>query len=369
VSSEPPLVDVIVAVHNERRPVERAVRSVLCSQVAMRVTVVAHNVDPRVVIGRLGTLAADERVRVLQLADGVRSPANAFNFGIDAASARYVTIIGSDDSLQTGALDAWVALAEEHRVDAVIAPVIRDDGHPVPTPRIRRGRYRALLDFDRDRVFERTAALGLQRRDAVTDLRYTEGLPRGVDQEYGIRLWSTGRIVFDPAIPAYREHADQSDRVTHAFGPLIDDFHFLDGLLEFVETLSPSLRRAVIAKLIRVHLVPAVRNRIRSSALRDDDLASAAAVLARLAAVSPDATGLLPLDCRADLDAIRSRSAAGATAAAQRRASRVRTAMPIRARWVLHRHAPLRSLAAGRAVMRAVARADGARTRPDGGDR
>lgn len=358
-SSESPLIDVVIAVHNDRRPVDRATASVLSTKADHRVTVVAHNVDPQKIVERLGALAEDPRVRVLGLADGVRSPANAFNHGLDAATGSYVSVIGSDDTLETGALDAWVALAEQHRADAVIAPVVRDDGYGVPTPRVRhRGGVR-VLDADQDRLFERTAALGLQRRSTTSHLRYTENLPRGVDQEYGLRLWTSGRIVFDPVAPAYREHADQDDRVTHAFGPLLDDFSFIDGFLGVVSALPSPLRRAAVAKIIRVHLVPAVRNRADAASLQAADLEAAAQVLDRLTGVAPSALGLLPRELDGTVNAIRRRSVAAAAHSARR--SRIGGVVP-KAPWLLlHRHAPLRSLAAGRAVMRQVTAAHHAR--------
>ncbi|MDQ0725931.1 glycosyltransferase family 2 protein [Microbacterium sp. W4I20] len=356
-SSDSPLVDVVIAVHNDRRPVERAAASVLATKADLRLTVVAHNVEPHAIVERLGALAKDPRVRVLALADGVRSPANAFNHGLDAATGVYVTIIGSDDTLEAGALDAWVALAEQHRADAVIAPVVRDGGFAVPTPRIRSRRRIQVLDADRDRLFERTAALGLQRRATTSHLRYTADLPRGVDQEYGLRLWTSGRVVFDARTPAYREHADQDDRVTHAFGRLIDDFAFLDGFLRLVSTLPAPLRRASVAKVIRVHVIPAVRNRVDAGSLDAADVDAAAAVLDKLTSAAPAATRLLPRELDADLDAIRRRSMVAAAAANGRGASRAGSIVP-RAPWLLlHRHAPLRSLAAGRAVMRQVSAA------------
>ncbi|MBT2475325.1 glycosyltransferase [Microbacterium sp. ISL-103] len=351
-----PVVDVIVAVHNTNRPVERAVASALRSSLHVRVSVVAHNVASEDIAARLGRLADDPRVRILALADGVRSPANAFNCGLDAATGEFVTIIGSDDSLEDGALDSWVALAERHRADAVVAPIVRDDGHGVPTPRIRPSRSVRLLDADRDRLFERTAALGLQRRRSTDRLRYADGLPRGVDQSFGLRLWTSSRVVFDPASPVYREHSDQNDRVTHVFGPLGDDFAFLDDVIAVLAELPPALRRAVVSKLIRVHVVPAVRNRLVSARLQSSDLDAADGVLRRLWAVAPGARALLPRALSPYIEAVESRSLEAANSAHERRPSRFASAVPQALGLILHRHAPLRTMLAGRAVMRRVAR-------------
>ena len=84
-------VDVVVAVHDPRRPVARAVASVLAQDdVHARVTVVCHNTDPAVIVEALGAVHAaggDDRVRTLELYDGVPSPAGPFNLGLAGAEA------------------------------------------------------------------------------------------------------------------------------------------------------------------------------------------------------------------------------------------------------------------------------------------
>ncbi|WP_167758048.1 glycosyltransferase [Microbacterium sp. dk485] len=350
-------VDVVVAVHNDARPVERAVASVLRERVPLRVLVVAHNVDPARITSRLAALADDPRVSVLALEDGVRSPANAFNHGVVAACADYVCIIGSDDELQAGALEAWVELGDRTGARAVVAPIVRDGGGVVPTPRIRPGRRRTL-DADRDRLYERTAPLGLQRRAALGDLRYAEGLPRGVDQAYGLALWLGGGIVFDPTAPAYLEHADQSDRVTHVFGPLADDFAFLPGVLELLADRPLAVRRAVASKLLRVHLIPALTQRAGTSSLQAADLLAARAVAAQLRAVGPGSAGLLPRAPAEVLAALEGgASVADVAAVAGRSAPLWRRLVPARACWLLHRHAPLRLQMAAWFLTRRVRRA------------
>lgn len=360
-------VDVIVAVHNACRPVERAVASALYNSVAVRVTVVAHNVSPDALEARLDWLAADERVRILPLTDGVRSPANAFNHGLDAATAEFVSIVGSDDELEPGALDAWTELALRTGADAVIAPILRAEGGAVPRPRIRRRRFGRLLDIDRDRVFERTAPLGLQRRVATMNLRYAAGLPRGVDHAYGLRLWSGHDVVFAPSAPAYIEHADQNDRVTHTFGPLADDFAFLEDLYDVFSSLTPAVRRAVVAKILRMHLIPAVRVRQESGKLSVGDLDSASALLRRLSDVSLGARGLLPQNLYNDLEAIeRATNVRGARPTGSRTPSAL---IPIDISLTFHRHAPLRQELAGRAIVRQTTRAAkrrGSRSSPGG---
>ncbi|MDF2559698.1 MAG: glycosyltransferase [Microbacterium sp.] len=356
-----PVVDVIVGVHNDRRPIERAVASALRNRLPIRVSVVAHNVDVALIRARLGTVGDDDRVRLLELQDGVRSPANAFNHGLDHATGEFVSIVGSDDELEEHALDEWVALADRLGADMVIAPVVRDGGEGVPTPRVRASRFGRIADPDRDRLFERAAALGLQRRAPTEHLRYATGLPRGEDQAYGLELWAGHRVVFDPRTPAYREHADQDDRITHVFGPLLEDFTFLDVLRPVLEKVAPAVRRAVAAKIVRVHLVPAIRVRAAAGSLTPEDRAAAAGVLRAMTDLAPSCLGLLP---RTLAPEIRAASAAVAAPSPVRgRLGVVRDLLPIDLRALLHRHAPLRLQLAGRVVARRTARSAAARSR------
>src|SRR5690606_20002949 len=120
-----PRVDVVIAVHTDERPIDRAVRSVLANAAPVRVTVVCHHVPAERIAARLGSLPDDARargheVRLVEHDDGVPSPAGPFNEGLDLAEAEYVALLGSDDRFAPGAVDSWLVLAEETRADAVI---------------------------------------------------------------------------------------------------------------------------------------------------------------------------------------------------------------------------------------------------------
>jgi hypothetical protein len=355
-----PRIEAIVCVHNTSRPVERAVGSALQNSASLRVTVIVHNTDPDAVTDRLATLVRDPRVRVLELSDGIRSPANAFNYGLDNATGQYVCLIGSDDELERGALDSWLALADTTHSDVVVAPVRRVAGGGLPAPDAGRGRT-VRLDGDRDRLFERVAPLGLVRLARFAGLRFTEGLPRGVDQAYGLHMWFSGAAVaFDPTTPAYLEWDDQPDRVTTAGGPLSADFGYLDvfeGDAVF-QSMSAAARRAVAARIVRVYLVGGVARRLTETGLTGEDRAALSAVLRRLRAWAPGVDGIL---------AVRDRRALRAALNPVLSGEDVRRAIGDRSRYltvnalltvnpvrVLHRHAPLRSLIAGRRVARAV---------------
>ncbi|GGD72156.1 glycosyltransferase family 2 protein [Microbacterium murale] len=352
--------EIIIGVHNSTRPVDRAVSSLLSNQRDIRVTVIAHNIDVELVISRLGTLAVDDRVRVLSLRDGVRSPANAFNFGLERAEAEFVGLLGSDDELAPGALDAWLGLAEQHAADVVIAPIRRIESGAVPSPRVRPYRTHDL-DGDRDRLFERSAPLGLWRRTRFESLRFTEGLPRGVDQAFGLHLWFSGAsIAFDPGSPPYLEHDDQKDRVTKGGGPAADDLAYLDAIESdsVFSRMSPSAKRAVAAKIIRVHLIGSISTHINDGGLLPSDRATFVAIWERLRRWAPGVNGILAIrDIRILNEAVRPAATEATLRAALGDRSRylafevLVTSNPLR---ILHRHAPFRSLLSGRGVAQRV---------------
>ncbi|MGO1934524.1 MAG: glycosyltransferase, partial [Cellulosimicrobium funkei] len=136
-----PEVDVVVAVHDARRPVARAAASVLDHQdVRVRLTVVCHNIDRARIADGLGSGILDEvggRVRLLELHDGIPSPAGPFNLGLDHAEAPFVGIMGSDDWLEEGALASWLALARATGAEAVVPRLRHASGSRVPTPPAR----------------------------------------------------------------------------------------------------------------------------------------------------------------------------------------------------------------------------------------
>lgn len=363
-------VDVIIGVHNTSRPVERAVASALRNRVAVRVMVVAHNTDPNAVRRRLGALANDPRVVVLDLHDGIRSPANSYNHALDSAIADFVSVVGSDDELAPGALDAWVGLADRVHAEVVMAPILRVGGGPVPSPRVRPGRT-DKLDGDRDRLFERTAPLGLVGRARFGGLRFTEGLPRGIDQAYGLHLWFSGaRIAFDPTTPPYLEHDDQRDRVTKVGGPAIDDLRYFDAIEAdpVFQTIPSGARRAVAAKIVRVHVISSIATHLGESGLTEEDRRDLAHVVDRLRGWAPRLDQLLSRrDHRALATGLRPGASGDEIRAAigDRRSYLSPAALvPRNPLLTLHRHAPFRSLVAARFVARAIDRSAARSTTP-----
>lgn len=287
-----PVVDVVIACHDERRPIERAVASVVQDAAArdhVRVTVVAHGLAPESLANRLAELDGD--IRVLPFRDGIRSAAGPFNHGLDAVDAEYCAVMGSDDFLEPGTMAAWIAHVRRHRPDAAIAR-IRLQGHTLmPNPLVRLGRRRRL-DAARDRLFYRTAPLGLIRTERMRELglRMIEGLRVGEDFDFGIRLWAHGgRIDLLADAGTYVIGEDAAERTTFGTMTVTERFAPITRLLDdsVIVALAPAHRRALVTKLIRVSIVGNAQ--ALAAELDDAEVAEIAALLRRLRDAAPAA--------------------------------------------------------------------------------
>ncbi len=348
-----PVVDVTVAVHSATRPISRAVASVLENETPLRVTVVAHNIDPEIIRANLGELALDPRVHQLSLHDGIPSPAGPMNLGFGASETEFFSVIGSDDALAAGAVDSWVALAQSAEADAVLARVQHVGGPAEPTPPVRPGRT-ADLDPIKDRLAYRSAPLGLLRRSAFGHLRFPVGLRSGEDLPFVTRMWFSDRkIALDLHGPAYLVHPDAEDRVTADPRPIAKDFEFLDYILdtEWGNSLSVAARRAIAVKLLRVHVFDAIVNRRYIEVWARDEREQFSAVAKRLISWGAHPERFLSVRDRAALDAVLNPHAPDAllTRLGERRAQyahplSVVTRNPFQ---TFARQAPLRTLFAG----------------------
>lgn len=303
-----PFVDVVIACHDPRRPLERAVASVLQDAAArerVRVTVVAHGLDPEPLRERLAGIAG--QVRVLGFEDGIRSAAGPFNHGLAHAEGEYCAVMGSDDFLEPGAMAGWIADAKKHRPDAAIAPIRLQGEALMPNPLVRLRRCRRL-DAARDRLFYRTAPLGLIRTARMRELglRMLEGVRVGEDFEFGIRLWSQGgRIDFLRGRGAYVIGQDATERTTLAAMTMTERLAPVTALLRdgVFEDLPPAHRRALAVKLIRVTVVGNAQ--ALAEELSDADVAELAALLAELLAQAPAALRPFNRQDRLVLDGLR----------------------------------------------------------------
>ncbi len=356
-SSREPEVDLIIAVHTVERPIERAVGSVLAdAHTPARVLVVCHGVSVDAIAARLGPLADDPRVRLLPFVDGIASPTGPFNHGLDAATSRFTAVMGSDDELERGAVDSWLAIARRDGADIVIPRLLLASGASMRTPPTRPFRSRGL-DGARDRLAYRTAQLGLVARERFADLRFTTGISSGEDIAYGLRLWFSGApISFDRRGPAYLIHSDATDRTTFTRRSVAHDFTFLDEAIDpaWVSTLPPSSRTAIAVKLLRTHLLDALRSRLLHvddpESLSTDDRASFAEVVRRILAVAPNAADIVSRRDRRILRALVAEPFDVAVIAAELRGRgslvHPSNSMSAELRHTLHREAPPRFFAA-----------------------
>lgn len=317
------VVDVVIAVHSDQRPIERAVASALTGTVPVRVTVVCHEIATRVVEARLEAVrralaGGPHSLWLLCFSDGVASPAGPFNHGLDSAQAPFVAILGSDDVLEPGAIDSWVRLQRSADADVVI-PRLRHGarsgpgvppgpGPAVPTPPARPFRRRRL-EAVRDRLAYRSAPLGLIRRDTLEGLglRMVPHLRVGEDTWFALGLWTGARsIAFDRRGPAYVIGADADDRVTFTPKPVTDELACVHDAVArpALAGLPRATRRAVAAKLTRINLFAAVHNRSDGHPWTRDDLAGLRATAAALATFAPGYETVLSRAERDLLDAL-----------------------------------------------------------------
>lgn len=351
-----PQIDHIIAVHDPSRPIARAVASVLDhNSIPLRVTVVCHNLDSAVIRSHLRGAEHDPRCRLIELHDDVPSPSGPFNAGLDAATARFTSIMGSDDELEPGALDSWARLADRTGADVVVPRMRIAGGGFLLTPPARPGRTRHL-DGVKDRLAYRTSPLGLVSRRRFGDERFPPGLRSGEDVDYVARLWySRAEIAWDRRGPAYIVHADAVSRVSTVTRPLRHDTAFLRALLsgETFARLDARQQTSLVVKTLRLNVMTWIRMRPEASAWTDDDLSELRDALALCDDAAPQARRYLSRTDRDILEAVAVPECdldRALTLVRTRTSVRVANLVPRRLRTTLAREAPLRFAVASKLV-------------------
>lgn len=255
-----PDVDVVIPVHRPERPVERAVASVADPAHGVRALVVCHNMSPTALGERLAPFG--EGVRVLELHDGIPSPAGPLNLGLDAARAAWVTCMGSDDHEEAGATRAWIDHLRRRPVDALVLPVLRAASSHVDIPPVRPGRVRNL-DPVRDRLCHRTGPLVLVRSELLRThgIRMSEGLRTGEDLAWSTHVWMSARRIdlLAPGSPRYVE-GESGPRVSATpfpLGELLEPARRLAGE-RWVRDLPRERLHALAVRVVRESLLRAV---------------------------------------------------------------------------------------------------------------
>ena len=248
---------VVIPTHNPERPIRRAAESVLTDPHAGAI-IVAHNVDESVL-----DIPDDPRVLVVPLTGAKGRPGAAFDAGLAAATAPWIGIMGSDDWYEAGALQAMVKHGEEDGADGVLTPLAYQEGTRGLIPRTVRNRN---LKAAEDRLFYRTAPLGLYRREILQSPEYAFGdeYPVGSDVAVSTRLWTSGlSISYYPRDPAYVVGSDAKERTTLTPRPLVQHGAAWLGIWDepWVQELSRKDRSALATKILRVHVFGAVEAR------------------------------------------------------------------------------------------------------------
>lgn len=269
-------------------------------------SVVCHNTSADLISSLIAAHAGDPRLRILELQDGIRSPTGPFNLGLDEATARFTSVMGSDDELEPGAVDSWLARADRDDAAAVIPRLRLVGGRDVPTPPVRPGRVSAL-DAVRDRLSYRSAPLGLVSTEHFGAERFVPGVGSGEDVAYVTAVWFSGhRISFDRSGPAYLVHDDAGDRVTMGLKSVAADVAFLRLLVDDPRFtgLDHDQTLALVLKLLRIHIFGIVNNRMDTARWSDEDRRDLRDMTARLIAIAPLAPYILSRSDNLVLDAI-----------------------------------------------------------------
>lgn len=284
----------IIAVHNRQRPLLRALDSVVpqFEQLGQghSVIVVCHGLGGAELGEAFARYGSHPQVHWVEHHDGIRSPAGPFNTGFASATADYVMVMGSDDVLAPGTWQSAVEYLGAASPDVLVVPLRHCGQGPLPNPLSRWGRTRSL-EVVKDRLFYRTSPLALMSRQRLEQLslRFTEGLPAGVDLEFSTRLWTSGlEVEFHPQDPGYVIMADATDRVTLSAPSLNARLAPVQRLLDldWVGELPAVQRRALVIKLLRIHLLGALRDQ-DSAAISESDGAAVAELLRSADRLSP----------------------------------------------------------------------------------
>lgn len=276
---------IVIPVHDKTRPIRRAVESVLADPLS-GVIVIAHNIDPAIL-----DLPEHDRLDVVPLQGAKGMPGATFDAGIAAATAPWVGIMGSDDWYDAGALERMRQRQLNDGSDGVIAP-LRHQLTQVNTLKPLTWRT-SKLEAVRDRLFYRTAPLGIFRTEMMQDpeLRFGAVFPAGSDMRVSALLWTSGQnFSYYWNDPAYVVGKDAQTRVTFTARPLSVTGAACDNLLKEPGVLAFSDRQkhALATKMARVHVIDFARLRPSLSDWQEGDFGWLSNYVKKLREFDPD---------------------------------------------------------------------------------
>ncbi len=329
-----PLIEFVVAVHTESRPIRRAVESCITGAPtgSVRVLVVAHEISAAAVEARLDGLPPGS-YRVLPFSDCIPSPAGPFNYGLSQVDADYVAIFGSDDFFSEGFSAAAVNQLHRRRPDVLIYPLRGQNGKLSGPPLTRFARQRGLRPH-RDRLLYRTAPLALISREVLrrAPVLMSPGHRTGEDHAFSFWLWTIdGLIDCDKSLPAYIVTDDAVDRVTavdYPWGELLKPLFELLAL-DWATARPLAARRALAIKCSRVSILSPLRRADGSPAESVDDARALGEIVRQLRIFAPGFEQYLSISEAAALDAL-TRDAGSQNVIQARRALANRSTMKAR---------------------------------------
>ncbi len=347
--------EVLIACHNPERNLARAVDSVLVGNGdSASATVIAHNIRSESLASTLPT-SLREKVRWLELHDGVPSPANPYNFGIQHSQSPWISFLGSDDYLEAGAARHWGTLSSG--ADAVITRLIHDSGTPVRTPPVRLFPH-TFRNAVTDRLYYRSAPLGALRKDSVVKFgcQWDQNLPTGGDLHFSTVMWSSGNIRVQTSGPAYVIGADAPDRVTMQLAPLAEELQHVRKAWQGGWALElPTVKRTSLGtKYLRIHIFGAAYYRAISNAWDEEDHRELAAATSLILGGAKGCEKPLSIADRNLLDSILDQESpietVSSLAISRRRFGTFRTLAPRNISSFFDREAPLRFMASSALV-------------------
>ncbi|RLZ03290.1 glycosyltransferase [Kocuria tytonicola] len=358
----PPLVDIVIPVHSTARPLERAVRSALRASEGAgpgqcRVLVVAHHLREREVLAMLPE-SLRAAVTVFECENRGSTAAVPRNEALRRSTARYVSFLDSDDTLDPGAVTRWLGIAERRGSDLVIPFQHHEAARVDITPIIRPFRS-ARLDPVKDRLGYRSTCFGLVRTAAARSAGalFDEEVRTGEDQAFVVALYSAAqRIDYAPGLPGYFMRDDAETRVSTQPFSVRETTAAVSRLRRhtWFAGLPPELRASLALKYLRVNVLPGADTVLRAGTWGPGSVEDALAAVQDLLAFAPHVEDRLSSADRKAVALLR--ASAGAEelrhALAERRAFASPGALLTRnVRWVLDRQSPLRIAAASAAQM------------------